>query len=340
MDLELQQMHDQSIKISVIIPTYNRPDNLKRLLVSLSFQNYPLDEVQVIVVDDGSNVQYTGLAQEMNALGAIFLHQENQGEAIARNNGVAASIGELLIFLDDDMEVTPGYINAMVDEYNKNPSAVLIGNMQTAIPDGAGVYARITSPYLNPQSFGPVLFTAILGGVMGIAKKVYLSIGGMLPVPDKKRGGWIDMDFGYRAHLAGYTFTRIEKALVVHHDYVSQDLRIACQRVEKIAYFAPGLFKKHPGLTNMIPMFRDMKPVALKYDPTWLVFRKLLRRVSALNIFLKTLEWITGWFERNYPAPSILIPLYRWIKGAYIWLGYRRGIDEIRLNNQSISSAV
>jgi len=317
---------EASRQISVIIPTYNRPDSLKRLLGSLGHQHFPTGKWEVIVVDDGSTISYEPLMREEIIKGVRYFKQENQGEAIARNRGSHEGNGKLLVFLDDDMEVASGYLDAIWEEHRRFPKAILIGNMQTVVPEMAGVYAKIVTPGLQPENFGEVSFTSILGGVVSISKHDYQMIGGMHPVLYEKRGAWLDMDFAYRAHQAGFTFRRVEGAVVFHHDFVNQNLKTACQRAYKISRIAPSLFQCHPGLVDEIPMFRDMTPVVPKNDTDLIVIRKLFRKVSATQVVVIVIEELVNWLENHWSKPTLLRPLYRWITGAYIYRGFQAGL--------------
>ncbi|MBN1492650.1 MAG: glycosyltransferase family 2 protein, partial [Candidatus Omnitrophica bacterium] len=84
--------------ISVIIPTFNRKDLLKRALDSVCGQTFT--PYEVIVVDDGSSDGT--LALQADYPDVVFVSQENRGVSAARNNGVAKAHGEWICFLDSD----------------------------------------------------------------------------------------------------------------------------------------------------------------------------------------------------------------------------------------------
>src|SRR5690242_8167475 len=93
--------------VSVVIPTYNRCESLKRTLEGLARQDYPTIDFEVIVVSDGS----TDKTEEVLKTYAVaapfrlrFFTQANSGPSVARNRGVQESTGEVIVFLDDDVE--------------------------------------------------------------------------------------------------------------------------------------------------------------------------------------------------------------------------------------------
>lgn len=84
---------------SLIIPTFNRLEFLKKTLYSLRLSEE--DVVEVIVVDDGSQDGTVEFLKE-RGLGIVFIHQTNQGPGAARNRGIEVATGEYIAFLDSD----------------------------------------------------------------------------------------------------------------------------------------------------------------------------------------------------------------------------------------------
>jgi glycosyltransferase involved in cell wall biosynthesis len=103
-----------AIKASIIIPTYNRKDNLVRILESLKDQTASPGDFEVIVVDDGSTDDSSAVAGLAFPFSLRYLRQANLGSAAARNAGAELASGDLLIFLDDDMIVEKGFISGLL----------------------------------------------------------------------------------------------------------------------------------------------------------------------------------------------------------------------------------
>lgn len=88
---------------SVIVPTHNRPERLGECLESITRLEGDRDQVQVVVVNDGSSAQYGSIiARFERRLNLKYERQENRGPATARNRGAALADGRFLVFLDDD----------------------------------------------------------------------------------------------------------------------------------------------------------------------------------------------------------------------------------------------
>ena len=96
------------VKLSVIIPTYNRKESLLRTLAALEKQTLPVDRFEVIVISDGSTdgtsdaISSTSFSFEVG-----FFEQQNSGPSVARNFGAQKANNEVIVFLDDDIEPIP-----------------------------------------------------------------------------------------------------------------------------------------------------------------------------------------------------------------------------------------
>ena len=98
------------MKLSVIIPSYQRPLDLKRCLTAIAVQRRPADEVVVVVRDgDTGTLELVSACREtMKSLGAIRV--EKPGLIAALNCGIEAATGDILVFTDDDSEVQPNWL--------------------------------------------------------------------------------------------------------------------------------------------------------------------------------------------------------------------------------------
>lgn len=127
--------------VSVVIPTHNRGNLLLRTLEALADQTYPADSFEVLVVADGCTDPTARLVQELKTPYALqLIEQSGAGAATARNRGAEQARGELLIFLDDDIEVQPGFIQAHVDAHQGQPDQVVIGYLPTRLGISPGYF--------------------------------------------------------------------------------------------------------------------------------------------------------------------------------------------------------
>lgn len=100
-----------SLKASIVMPTYNKRHFLKLTLISFFNQTYPIEQYEVIVIDDGSTDDTNEFLSQLNPPFTLRkITQENKGRSAARNTGILAAEGEIIIFCDDDMIVEPTFI--------------------------------------------------------------------------------------------------------------------------------------------------------------------------------------------------------------------------------------
>lgn len=112
---------------SIIIPTHNRSASLKKMLESLEFQSFPLQNFEVVVVADGCNDDTVKMLKEYNpALNLVVCELAGLGASSARNKGASVAKGKYLIFVDDDMEPCVDFIKEHVASHN-NENTVVIG---------------------------------------------------------------------------------------------------------------------------------------------------------------------------------------------------------------------
>lgn len=122
-------------KLSVVLPTYNRKQQLLKVINGLENQTFDQSLFEVIVVSDGStDGTHDCLAQLETDLNLRWFQQVNQGPAATRNNGISHAIGEIVVFIDDD--VVPDK-NLLTQHYHSHQEAgfpenlIVIGPMLT-----------------------------------------------------------------------------------------------------------------------------------------------------------------------------------------------------------------
>lgn len=124
------------IQISVIIPSYNRPDSLVVCLQALTLQNLSRDRFEVIVVNDGGCFDAEGLREQFGQrLNLVLLEQENQGPASARNHGLASARGRFVAFTDDDCAPDPHWLEAFLASLEHGQGHLCGGHTVNALKD-------------------------------------------------------------------------------------------------------------------------------------------------------------------------------------------------------------
>lgn len=315
--------------VSVVIPTYNRRDSLLRLLDGLCHQTFPTERFEVIVVDDGGADGIEEVAGFSYPFQLHYLRQDNCGATVARNYGAERSQGLYLIFIDDDIEPVANVIETLARELAARQQTIVLGTL--CLPPQivqSSCFARSYYQQLSPPVVGEhVPFQACMTGLLAVHRQDFVDLGGFHD-PTGGWPNWDDVDFGYRASRARFSFWRSAAAVAWHWDYSVADLRTACDRWYRASKAAPRLFRTHPGLHGQIPMFRDKGPIAWRQDPPALILRKLARQVMSPRPVMWCMQHAVPPLERRAPKSRPLALLYRWIISGYIYRGYRDSLSE------------
>jgi glycosyltransferase involved in cell wall biosynthesis len=317
--------------VSVIIPTYNRQEFLRQTLASLSHQEWPGDPFEVIVVDDGSTDDTAAVAAEGFPFKVRYVYQTNQGDAHARNTGARQSQADVLVFLDDDIVVSPHYLRHLVLAHESLPNGIITGTehlwLETSDPPATA--ASLPASTDDQPDTVTIPFADVCSNNMSLRREAYFAVGMMQDLGFSGSSIWCDVDFTYRAYRQGFEFHRSTKAICWHRDHVFQSLESHTRRRREAAYRAVVLFQKHPELISFVPMFEDKTPIAWGQDRPGLIARKVIRPVTSTRFVLWSLEQLLTILERARPV------LLRWLIGGHVHQGYRTGLREFEVQKRS-----
>ena len=233
------------MKYSIIVPVYNRPEEVDELLQSLVAQT--LRDFEVIVVEDGSVRPCKEVCERHAASLDLHYHaKKNSGPGQSRNYGAERAKGEYLIILDSDVVLPEGYL-AAVDSELQASDADAFGGPDSAHPSFTDVQKAISYSMTSFLTTG-----GIRGGKkkldkfyprsfnMGIRRDAYLALGGF----SKMRFGE-DIDFSLRIIKAGYRCRLFPTAWVWHKRRT--DFRKFFRQVYNSGIARINLHKRHPG---------------------------------------------------------------------------------------------
>jgi glycosyltransferase involved in cell wall biosynthesis len=201
--------------LTVIVPSYNRRGSLLRLLESLVVQHRAGAAFDVVVSLDGST---DGSAEAVRGATWPFpvqvVERPNGGPAAARNAGAAAATGDILLFIDDDVELAPEAVRAHLDEHARYPGAAVIGSITTrgrrGFPSWVGPnYRRATS--VARENGGWLSQRYLMTGIFSIPRALFLEHRFR---EDLRR--LEDAELGYRLGLAGVPLRMAFEGGIVH----------------------------------------------------------------------------------------------------------------------------
>ena len=217
---------------SVVIPTYNRRESLARVLDGLDRQTADPADFEVIVVDDGSTDGTSEWLREQRHVYELrSIHQANAGPARARNTGVEAAFGELLVFLDDDVLPSPELIEQHRRSHGIQTDLAVIGPLGSLPsyrqPWVAWEQAKLERQYsaMTRGDWEPT-FRQFWTGNASIRREHVLAVGGF----DSAFLRAEDVELAYRLHQRGIKFRFNPAARVTHHAERSLDSWVNAQR--------------------------------------------------------------------------------------------------------------
>ena len=238
------------MKYSIIVPVFNRPDEVDELLQSLCGQT--IKDFEVLIVEDGSVKPCKDVCDKYaSILDLHYYAKENSGPGQSRNYGAERANGEYVIILDSDVVLPASYLQAVEDELKQNPCEAFGGPDATHpsfTPIQKAISYSMTSFFTTGgirggkaklDKFYPRSFN------MGIRRDVYLQLGGFT----KMRFGE-DIDFSYRIVEAGYMPRLFPEAWVWHKRRT--DFRKFFRQVYNSGIARINLEKRHPGTMKLV----------------------------------------------------------------------------------------
>lgn len=258
---------------SIIIPVYNRPDELDELLACLTKQTYKIFEV--VVVEDGSAIKADKIIEKYHSeLEIKYIQQQNTGQGFARNTGFKHANGDYFIILDSDALIEPNYLEIVEKQLNSN-FLDLYGGPDRDHPNFTPIQKAISYSMTSLFTTGGIRGSKKnLGGTfhprsfnMGMSKEVYRKTQGFIIT----RMGE-DIEFSIRAISLGFKSGLIPEAFIYHKRRTSfvqfyKQLRFFGKARINISRFFPKELK----LVHTFPMVFTL---ALFSIPLWwLVFK-------------------------------------------------------------------
>lgn len=116
------------VNITVVIPTYNRCNLLRKALESIAAQDYPVEKFEVIVVDNGSSdrTKEVVFGHQWN-FNLIYNYDSNPGLHVGRNSAVSLARGDIITYADDDIRAFPRWLSTLADVFEQDDSIGLVG---------------------------------------------------------------------------------------------------------------------------------------------------------------------------------------------------------------------
>ena len=242
------------MKLSLIIPVYNRPDEIDELLESLSNQNFT-DNYEVVIVEDGSSVDCKSIVEKYLNLEISYFYKSNSGPGDSRNFGMRNAKGDYFIILDSDCILPINYLTEVkkslerdyvdcfggVDDADQSFSDIqkAINFAMTSVITTGGIRGgseKLTK--FQPRSFN-----------MGISKKAFEASNGFGNVHPGE-----DPDLAMRLWNLGFETRLFKNVKVYHKRRISWDkFKVQVHKFGKARVILNKWHPKHIKLTFFFP---------------------------------------------------------------------------------------
>jgi GT2 family glycosyltransferase len=210
-------MKKTEFDFSIVIPTYNRREQLISCLASLTQLHYPCERFEVIVVDDGGDTPLDkDMIQFKGKVRLTLVTRLNGGPARARNTGVDSAKGRFIAFIDDDCRPAPDWLTAMSVRLSKTPKHIIGGRTVNALPSNifSSASQRIVDSVYANYNADPAQARFFATNNMVICARLFRKIGGF------DRGFVLlaceDREFCNRWLYYGYHMTYAPEAIIYH----------------------------------------------------------------------------------------------------------------------------
>jgi len=324
------------LRASVVIPTYQRRESVRRALEAFALQTLPPDQFEVIVSIDGSEDGTREMVQALKTpYRLIGLWQPNRGRAAACNAGLRASAGELVVLLDDDMEPAPGFLAAHLAAHAGGARLAVVGAAPVPVEPSSPLVVDYIGSKFNrhletlSQPGHQFRLRDFYSGNFSILRRTLLEVGGL----DESftEYGNEDLELSHRLARAGIRLAFSPEALARQH-YTKDFPALAGDNIAK-GRTAVLLASKHAetlgqlklggGYDELSPRWRMARSVLLAATRAW-------PGVAGLAVRFM------GWLEHRRPVR--MRSYYYYALDYFYWVGVHDALRQNRRMGRGLTS--
>jgi len=276
---------NRKLTVSVVIPTYNRVEYLKKALKSLLNQSYMPNEI--IVIDDGSTDGTKEFLMSISKKNKLikYYFQKNGGPSKARNLGIKNAKGDIICFFDDDEIANKDWIKEIVQSFESEDIGGVGGPCIEL--EGENIYEK----YLKSIFVGSYSKKLpYLGGNLAFYKKILQKVGGF----DEHLKTGEDVDLSFRIYLKNYKIRFNEKMIVYHFNPCKNFVNFIRKGYYRGFYYS-YLNKKYP----------------IYFNPAFRIFINTLNIITGFIKIPVNIKRFFDYSEKYYLLESFLNCIYR-----------------------------
>jgi len=324
----------ENLTVSIIIPSHNRSSSLRRALDALHLQTYPLDLIEVIVVADSCIDDTLAMLQDYKAPFKLQVIEVNYRRAsITRNTGAASATGQLLLFLDDDIEAMPPLVESHARVHRERPGCAVIGPYPPKLHGGTSFFdVEVRSWwedkfYQMSQPGHRFTYEDLLTGNLSLDAELFARLDGFDSTFGNARE---DYEFGVRLLKADVPFAVAGDAVGYHYEHETNNLDRSFRRSRQEGRSDVLLGRRHPELRPTLHI-KD-------YETPYFLVDKIV--VAIAFLWPAVVDWLAVGVSKSLDLLESLgmRATWRWLWAKLRGYWYLRGvIDELK-SRAAISS--
>jgi glycosyltransferase involved in cell wall biosynthesis len=325
----LNNLINQSPRVSIIVPANNAEATIGSCLEAIMHQTAPRDSYEIIIVDDGSNDSTCDQVKKFKNI--RLFKQQNVGPASARNLGLNQALGEIILFTDDDCEPVEDWIDCMIAPFQE---AEIVGVKGTYLTRQQGLVPRFVQLEFEDK-YDRMAHEKYIDFVdtysAAYRKRILIENNGFdttFPVASTE-----DQELSFRLAQLGCKMVFEPRAKVYHLNH-PENIAAYWRKKFNIGYWKVVVHQRHPnkllrdshtpqilklqilliGLTGFLLLLGFIWP------PMW-----WLGGISSLAFLLSTMPFIVKAWSRDRPV-AILSPALLFIRALALGLGFASGL--------------
>lgn len=310
----------------MVIPTYGGGARLLTTLRSvLGSETGAVESLEVLVVDDGSPHPVAPLVEEYGQAAPFrirTIRQDNAGPAAARNLGFRMAVGDLVLFLDDDVEIPPDLVARHALAHQQWRNSVVWG--RCVLPSGATVVRDVLESLGGDPAEGTEEFLRVshlASGQLSVERASFAERGAVyaetLRTPAAE-----EYELAHRLHREGIPVVFAPRIVALHHQAL--DIEAVCRQQYKHGLGCAEAACRYPDTLEST----DLRQIIERCSAPPTTPRSLARRWVSSPAVRKGLLASAGALERRAPRSFLLRPVYRAAIGAHFVGGVRDGLRQ------------
>jgi len=328
-------MNRENPTVSVIIPTHNRSASVRRALDALHSQTYPIDLMEVIVVADSCIDDTLAMLQDYKAPFKLHAIEVNcRSAAIARNTGAASATGQLLLFLDDDIEAMPPLVESHIGTHQERPGCAVMGPYPPKLQGGTRFFDVEVRAwweekfYQMSRSDHRFHYQDLISGNLSLDAEQFARLDGF----DSAFGncGGEDYEFGLRLLKADVSLVLAAGAVGYHYEHETNSLDSSFRRARQEGRSDVLIGQRHPELRPRLHI-KD-------YETPDSLVNKIL--VAIAFFWPAAVDWLALGLMKSLDLLESLgmRGTWRWLRAKLLGYWYLRGVMDELKSRSAISS--